>query len=267
MPLPNTFANLTTAQMVALDQNDAALGALGIIPCTVAGSDALVLTPNANTPTVPAYANYQQFSGIVTTNNTTAGTARIGSLAILPIYKDSPSGPIALTGGELVQNNMFTLQYDSALNSGGGGFHLASSTDSDNYLPLSGGTISGNLTIVGVSTATVQLGSISSLATLNATKLLVGASAASVTRILSSLASVGFTVLLANTTQDQPILVPGTLANDSISIGGPASITAGVGFTGYVAAAGTVNLRAMNVTAASIAAFSVTVRATAIGFT
>lgn len=266
MPLPNTFANLTTAQMVALDQNDAALGALGIIPCTIAGSDALVLTPNANTPTVAAYVNYQQFSGIVAANNTTTGTARIGSLAILPIYKDSPTGPIALAGGELVQNNMITLRYDSALNSGGGGFHLSSSTGSGAYLPVTGGTLTGNLSIAGAS-ATVLLGSISSLATLNATKLLVGASAASITRILSTLASVGFTVVPANSTQDQPILVPGALANDSISIGGPASITAGVGFTGYVAAAGTVNLRALNVTAASIAAFSVTVRATAMGFT
>lgn len=124
MALPNTFAAQTTPQMVELDQNFAALGALTAIPCTVAGTNALVLTPATNCPTVSAYVNYQSFVCAATATNTTAVTARVGSLGILPVYLDTAAGPVALSAGDIFIGNLVVLFYDAALNSGAGGFHL-----------------------------------------------------------------------------------------------------------------------------------------------
>jgi hypothetical protein len=126
MSLPYTFANLTTAQLNYLDANFAALGALTPIPCSTAGTNALALTPLANSPTVTQYANYGAFSGVVAVTNTTAVTAQVGSLPALAVYKDTSAGPAVLTGGELVAGNAFYLVYDAALNSNTGGFHFNS---------------------------------------------------------------------------------------------------------------------------------------------
>lgn len=132
MALPNAFGPPTIAATGAqLDQNFAALGALTPIPCTIAGTNSLVLTPAALTPTIPAYVNYQVFCGTVAVTNTGVVTIGVGSLAALSVYKDAAgpsSGPIALVGGELVAKNIAFFVYDSALNSGSGGFHLLSTT-------------------------------------------------------------------------------------------------------------------------------------------
>ena len=125
MSLPYTFANLTTAQLSYLDANFAAVGALTPIPCGTAGTNALALTPLANSPTVTQYANYGAFSGVVAVTNTGAVTAQVSSLPVLSVYKDTAAGPTALTGGELVAGNAFYLVYDAALNSNAGGFHLS----------------------------------------------------------------------------------------------------------------------------------------------
>ena len=52
MSLPFAFAAVSTATGQNLDDDFAAVGALGVIPCTAAGTNAIILTPNANTPTV-----------------------------------------------------------------------------------------------------------------------------------------------------------------------------------------------------------------------
>ncbi len=124
MPLPFTFAGLSSAQMSDLDANFSALGALTAIPCTVSGTNTLVLTPLGDTPTIAAYTDYQAFSGIAAATNSGAATAQVGGLAALPVYKDTSSGPVALAGGESVIGNAIILSYDSALNTGSGGFHL-----------------------------------------------------------------------------------------------------------------------------------------------
>lgn len=126
MPLPNTFAAQTTPQMVELDQNFAALGALAAIPCTASGTNTIALTPAANAPTVAAYGNYQPFSFIASATNTTAATAAVGSLAALSIYTDTSVGPTLTAGGEIRAGNLVVLTYDSTLNTGAGGFHLSS---------------------------------------------------------------------------------------------------------------------------------------------
>lgn len=126
MALPWIFANLTQIITTYWDDNYNALGNLVVLPCTVAGTNTLALTlsPANATPTINAYSNYMVFSGVVGGANTGAVTAAVGSLAALNVYKDTPSGPAALTGGELQSGNAFKLTYDSALNSAAGGFHL-----------------------------------------------------------------------------------------------------------------------------------------------
>lgn len=120
MALPTLFAGLSTATGAQLDADLAALGAISVIGCAASGTNTIALAVNANTPTVAAYANYMLFSAVAAGTNTSATTAAVGGLAALSVFKDGPTGPIALTGGEIVAGNFFMLAYDSALP----GFHL-----------------------------------------------------------------------------------------------------------------------------------------------
>lgn len=244
MPLPTQFANNANPTGQELDNDLAALGAITTIPCTVTGTNVLALTPIANTPTVSVYNPAQRFSGVVSATNTTAVTAQVGSLAALNVYKDSPSGPVVLSGNELIANNAFTLVYDAALNTGVGGFHLISST-----LSTAGGSLTGSLALAG--------------------PLIVGVSgtAATLKRLLSVSATVAFTPVAANSTQDQNVTLPGVQIGDSVSIGPPSTVLTGVGYSAYVPAAGTVTLRAINATAASLTPTGGVYRLTAMGFT
>ena len=125
MPLPFSFSNNTTPTGVQLDSVLAALGALGVIPCSVTGTNALTLTPFANTPTVPTpYNNIGVFAGIAAADNTGGVTAQIGSGAALVVYRDTEAGPVVLIGGEIVLGNALALVYDQSLNGAAGGFHL-----------------------------------------------------------------------------------------------------------------------------------------------
>lgn len=158
MALPNTFANETSPDMIELDENFSAVGALTPIPGTLAGTNAITHTPLTDTPTVAAYSNYMQFTGVSAATNTGAATFQVGSLAALAIYKDTAAGPVALTGGEIVQNTKLILMYDSALNSGAGGFHIVSPAsqvvrEATTLISLTYGAIPPN----GASTATVTL--------------------------------------------------------------------------------------------------------------
>lgn len=273
MALPYSFSNNTSPTGPQLDANQAALGAQGIIPCTASGTNTVVMTPNANTSTVSAYANYARFSSVASATNTGPVVARVGALSLLPVYWDSPSGPIALTGGEIRINCAFTLIYDSTLNAGNGGFHLISMAP---VFSNAGGIVNGPITVTDGTTSvvlsatglvgpSVSVTGILKAASATVTNLFVGASAATVTRILSTLGTVSYTVIPANTSQVQNMTLAGVQVNDAIMLGPPATVTTGLGFTGFVPAAGTVSVRALNITAASIAAFSLTMRATAVG--
>lgn len=125
MALPFAFTGNVTPTGEELDADLAALGALVPIPCAVAGTNIITLTPEANTP-IPAYAPYSQFSGIAAATNTTAVNAQVGSLPSLAVYKDTLVGPVQLSGQEIVANTKLLLMYDPTLNSGAGGFHLIS---------------------------------------------------------------------------------------------------------------------------------------------
>jgi hypothetical protein len=282
MSLPTAFSNLTNPTGPELDGNFAAVGVLTVIPCTVAGTNSLTLAPLTNTPTVVSYANYGRFSGVAAATNTGATQARVGALPLLNVYRDTPAGPAALVGNEIIINCAFTLIYDGTLNSNAGGFHLVSNANS---FPYTGGTISnGTISIVNSTLSTLTMtggaltgntltgnsivigGSISgTVGTL--AKLMVGTSASSITRIISALSTISYTVVPAQTSQSQQIAVAGAQVNDDVSLGPPATVTTGLGFMGFVPAAGTVSVRCLNITAASIAAFSVVMRTTVRGFT
>lgn len=261
MALPYLFANVTAATGPQLDADFAAVGALTVIPCTVAGTNSLTLTPAANTPTINVYANYLRLSGIAAATNTAATSARYGALGLLNVYKDTAAGPVALAGGEIVQNCAFTLIYDSALNSGAGGWHLVST-------PLSafGGSVSGSLsaptiTATVISAASVAGSSLVSAGTLSGSLLNLGN--ATLTKILSTAATVSFTVAPTQTAQDQSVALANAALLDQIIVGVTA-VPSGAAFSAYVPATGTVNLRLLNASAASIAAFSVVARLTAL---
>ena len=104
----------------------AGFGALTPIPCSVSGTNAITMITALNTPSVPSYANYAVFSGVAAATNTGGTTVAVNSLSALTVYKDTVAGPVALSGGEIVAGNVLYLIYDSALNTGAGGFHLNS---------------------------------------------------------------------------------------------------------------------------------------------
>lgn len=126
MTIPTTFAAATSATGAQLDTNFQFVGAYSVQPCTVTGTNALTITLSANTVALTSYAQGLVFSAVATGSNTGATTAQLGSLTALNVYRDSTSGPVALTGGEIVIGNYILLIYDAALNSGAGGFHLIS---------------------------------------------------------------------------------------------------------------------------------------------
>src|SRR5262245_2200225 len=174
MALPFSFSNNTTPTGAQLDADLAALGALTPIPCTVSGTNALVLTPAANCPVINAYANYLQVSGVAVAANTAATTARVGSLPALPVYQTVVGGPLQATGGDLQAGSAFTLMYNSALNSGNGGWHLFSNA----YLQLGTRNIATGYNVFG-SLSVTQLASLTS----------------TISRFFSTTASVTFTVV------------------------------------------------------------------------
>lgn len=144
MTLPIIFANQSAPELVWLDEDFAAVGALTTIPCIVTGTNAIVLVPFANTPAVPSYTNYLRLSGIAASTNTGSVTVQLGSLTVLPVYKDTATGPVPLAGSEIHINNAVAFIYDQALNSGSGGFHFNA--------PSSSGLGTGTVTSVGSGT-------------------------------------------------------------------------------------------------------------------
>lgn len=124
MTFPSIFANVNSATGAQLDACLNFAGALGVIPCTAAGTNSLVLTLTSSAGPISAYQQNMVFSFVAANTNTGATTANPAGLGALNVYKDSTIGPAVLTGGEIEQGNYVTLAYDLALNSGGGGFHI-----------------------------------------------------------------------------------------------------------------------------------------------
>lgn len=227
------FKSVTSATGEQLDDNLTAVSNQAPIPCTVSGTNDITLTQEADTYTVTAYGNNMQLSGVAAGSNSTAMTARLGSLAALNVYKDSGSGPIALTGGELVAGNAFTLFYDLTLNSGAGGFHLFSST---------------GLSTTAINPSTIQLGSGQVL-----------------NRYLTRTVSVSFSVFDPFSSQQSIIALAGVGVNDAVQVGPPSMANSMLSFYGFVPASGSVTLRAVNAGSVSVTLAAGLFRVTGMG--
>lgn len=299
MPLPYIFASVATIVTSQFDANNAALGALTPIPCAVAGTNSLTLTPAANTPTVAAYANYMQFTGIVAVTSTGLITAQVGGLASLKVFADSSSGVAQASTGAMVANTAFTLMYDSTLDGGNGGFHLLSAVAVGAFLPLAGGTLTGAMTGTTVALsgpltaasatvtgqlkgATVTGTSLMSAPTITSANLFSGvslslsgqASVASIAigggniakRMLWASVTLSYGALNPQTGSDQTVAMTGVKAGDTLMVGVPSAPTAGIVFFPYVSANDTVIVRAANFSASTLTPPAGAYQVTALGF-
>lgn len=238
MALPNTFGTKTGATGGELDQNFAALGAITTIFGVVAGTNAITLTPATNNPTVSAYQNGQSYGAVLTGTNTSATTFRVNALAALPVYRDTATGPVALSGGEAISGNYAEFQYDSALNGGAGGFHLRTG-------------VTG-----AISVASLQVG-------------IPGSSASTLSFMRASTSTITFGgVPGANTSissVDVPVSIPGVTFGDNTMVSPLSSVQpAGISYSAYVTAANIVMVRATNATNATQSLSNVVLRVAAL---
>lgn len=123
MALPFPLANVSVLRTPDIDANNAALGALTVIPCTATGTNTIALTPAANTPTISAYSNLTPvFAFIAAASNSGATTININGLGAKNLYKNN--GATAAGSGDIVVNGLYLISYNSALNGAVGGFVL-----------------------------------------------------------------------------------------------------------------------------------------------
>lgn len=125
MSLPHIFGPIaggTQIPLSFLDDNFNAIGLLSIVPNTATGTNAISLTPQANTPVISAYANYQQFSFVAPNTSTGAVTAGYLALGQLPVYL--ANGTTQAGAGDIVAGVFYTIAFNQALNAGGGGFQI-----------------------------------------------------------------------------------------------------------------------------------------------
>ena len=278
-----TFASLgvgpgTTPQ---LDTNFTTLSNLVPIPCTATGTNAYVLASTAGAAALSAYANYMQFTFIVPNTNTGASTANGAALGVLPIYKDTLSGPVALAGGEMVQNCEATLRYDSTLNGNAGGFHLQgggggsiNQTLSVTLLLAGAASVSGlfngvRLTLTGPATlASLNVSGPASVAGVFSAASVVLAGGDGLIRLNSA----QYTLATLTLTPFQVNLSTITLASASVGDGVQITPLSAVGLgtlnlRGYVAATGSIVVAAQNIlNAATVTVSGVTFRAIDFGF-
>ncbi len=122
LPVPS-FAALAAGNqnLSLLDSQFNALGACVDIPCTATGSNAVLLTPAANTPSIALYTPLTpKFVWTQATTSTGSVTITIAGLAALNAYRNN--GQTGVGSGDLVAGSAYTAFYVPSLNSGVGGF-------------------------------------------------------------------------------------------------------------------------------------------------
>ena len=121
MALPYVFANVTELDTPQLDSNFNALGALTVIPCVASGTNAITLTPAANTPTIATYtSNAPEFSFEAASTSTGALTLQVLGLGLKNVYKNN--GATAAGANDFIAGSTYKVGYNAALNSAAGGW-------------------------------------------------------------------------------------------------------------------------------------------------
>lgn len=119
-----TFGSLAQGnQSLSLfDQQFNDVGLLTIVPCTATGTNTVALAPNGYTAAQSSYANNQRYGFVAAANSTAAVTLNVNSIGALKLYL--ADGVTQAAAGALVAGVYYDVVYNSALNSGGGGFQL-----------------------------------------------------------------------------------------------------------------------------------------------
>ena len=256
-----TFSNLTQATTVQLDNNLAILTALASITCTVTGTNSLTLTPvNAAAP-IAAYQQMMEFYGIAAATNTGATTVSVVGIAgSFNVYKDTSSGPVLLTGGEIVQNCEFSLVFDQALNSNAGGFHLQTGTANAGFNAVFSSVITSSLSATALTTLAGSI--VMAAATVAALRFAGGPT---ISRPVSTVAAISFAQIVPNTPVSATVAITGAVTLDNVLLGLPSNAPGTITFQPFVAAAGSVVISAWTSAPITVAAFTMTVRVTDLG--
>jgi hypothetical protein len=121
---------------------------------TTGGTGYTYTTANTSFPT--AYVTGETYRWKAHRTSTGGDVLQINSLASHPLYKRGSSGPSQIAAGDIVSGDMVSVTFDQALNASAGGFwcndsigSLSKTDAATNYVPASGGTISGNLGVGG----------------------------------------------------------------------------------------------------------------------
>lgn len=142
MALPRVFAALTSAQMSYLDEDFNAVAALTTVQSTASGTNTITLTPAANAPTVGAYGlpNPVRFGFLAGATSSGAVTLRVNALAFLKVFL--PSGVQANTG-DMNSGSYYEVVYLASLDSGNGGWVIASALPGTGTTPVALGSARG----------------------------------------------------------------------------------------------------------------------------
>lgn len=97
--------NSATAVWVALDYQEGTVWG----GTSTGTANAQIVTPAIP---IPAYAAGQSVAFVAGFTNTGAMTINVSNKGAVSVYKDSPTGPIPLTGGEVVAGNIINVRYD-----------------------------------------------------------------------------------------------------------------------------------------------------------
>lgn len=122
------------------DQSLADMGNLGMIPCTASGTNAVTLTPMASAfaPNISNPPQQLQNFTFVAAATSTASVTING----LKLYKED--GVTQAAANDLLANVLYGIAYNSALNSGAGGYQISFPVTSILNPVISGATISGS---------------------------------------------------------------------------------------------------------------------------
>jgi hypothetical protein len=124
--VPNIFGSLTSPQLPNLDSDFSALTPAVVLPCTAAGTNAYVLTPQSATLTVTAYSDKELYSFDAPATSTGSCTIAIGVLPALNLY--AADRVTVIGSGAIVTGAFYIVGYLASLNSGAGGFFIASAS-------------------------------------------------------------------------------------------------------------------------------------------